>query len=176
MKCLLSLTLLAVPAFLGLAVLAPGHDREDHERHGSDRPDGGGVTIAAPEIDPTTMTGPLSLLGLGTLILTDRRRPCAARVERSGKRPAQGWAHPSRERRMNRTDDCHGPDPDLMFLATAVTSYFAAKAIAGETSDEHRRRQFALLERQLFETCRAIIARGTGESLEAMPRWPGEGA
>ena len=38
------------------------------------------IKVAAPEIDPTTITGPLVLLGAGTLILTDRRRRAGSGV------------------------------------------------------------------------------------------------
>lgn len=52
-------------ATLGLTCDAPHDDRPHCEP---------AATVAAPEIDPTTLTGPLTLLGLGTLILTDHRR------------------------------------------------------------------------------------------------------
>ena len=58
-------------AMLGLTGGTP-HAERSHSEHAT--------TVSAPEIDPTTITGPLVLLATGTLILTDHRRRSRAQV------------------------------------------------------------------------------------------------
>lgn len=54
----------------GVVMIARRGDVHPHEPARSDAP----IQVSAPEIDPTTLTGPLILLATGTLILTDRYR------------------------------------------------------------------------------------------------------
>ena len=54
----------------GVVAIARRGDVHPSEPARSDAP----IQVSAPEIDPTTLTGPLILLTAGTLILTDRYR------------------------------------------------------------------------------------------------------